>query len=167
MAFIWTELVSCWLEEWSCGHILTIYLTTKIETLPIWNPTFYYKNQLKWRNLYLTFLWFFLAVQHERAPRTQLPSSTCPVRRTPYPFGQPSGVTGHASAIADLAGYHLVYPQPTLPFHFGLKPPTMAFPLGLLNYPGHFSPAFFAQVRTRYLYLFEVWVAHGCMGIFW
>ncbi|KAK6617432.1 hypothetical protein RUM43_014441 [Polyplax serrata] len=83
------------------------------------------------------------AVQHERAPRASL-TTHCPAvginRRHPYGYqGVHSGFLSAGAPVIDLPAYHFVYPQPTLPFHFGIKHHTSGLPnslgLGIFNCP--------------------------------
>lgn len=78
---------------------------------------------------------FVAAVQHERAPRAALASAQCPSmvtsRRHGYGFPSHGAFLGPTGPLLDMPAYHLIYPQPTFPFHFGVKPHGLGLPGGL------------------------------------
>ncbi|KAL0277373.1 UNVERIFIED_CONTAM: hypothetical protein PYX00_004689 [Menopon gallinae] len=84
------------------------------------------------------------AVQHERAPRASLAASQCPsltnARRHGFGFSSHAGFFGPAASVIDFPAYQLIYPQPTFPFQFGIKPHSLGLPHGLglriFNCPG-------------------------------
>lgn len=110
---------------------------------------------------------FFSAVQHERAPRASLAASQCPsltnARRHGFGFSSHAGFFGPAASVIDFPAYQLIYPQPTFPFQFGIKPHSLGLPHGLglriFNCPGpngSIVPNFRTAVRDfpRNAYIF-------------
>lgn len=80
-------------------------------------------------------IFVFSAVQHERAPRAAISASQCPTiantRRHGYGFSTHGTFLGPTGPLIDMPAYHLIYPQPTFPFHFGMKPHGLGLPNGL------------------------------------